>query len=526
MAGRAWRSIGTDLNFGIVNRPNTSSPLVSTSAQTVRVSEVGTPTNVCWTVDAAVPAQTTYTVTLSSGGASVCGSGSFTIAVNPASTNFNVSGPGDATFAVHEVTAGQTSNSPQFVHSNHTVYSGTTAPVGLVDTPSSGATVSGSIAVTGWAVDDVDIASVGVYRDAVAGEGAGPIFIGNATRVDDARPDVEAGNPTRPFNYRGGWGYLLLTNFLPGLGDGTYTLRIFANDVEGKQTLIGSPVITGTNSASATPFGAIDTPAQGELVDAVATPSYNNFGWVLVRGAAHASPGFGDGASVSVVIDGAAVGAPTGWTNRADLDALFPAATFSGISKALGVFTFNPSLLTNGVHTIAWGVNANNGKADGIGSRYFTVTGGAGLVLTDPPQSAAVVSAPQSLNPGPDLGRRANAVGVLAASGPKAVLATEMQRVVVDASLKGAHRYDAYLVANGELRGLPIGASFDDTRGVLYWQPGVGYTGAYDFVVVRDGRDRLPVRVLLQPRRERAPGFTFRFATEADGASEHSSGLR
>src|SRR5207344_2633368 len=102
-----------------------------------------------------------------------------------------------------------------------------------------------------------------------------------ATRVDDARPDIEAGNPLRPFNYRAGWGYLLLTNFLPGLGDGTYTLRIFANDVEGKQTLLGSPVITGTNSASTTPFGAIDTPAQGEVVDAVATPSYNNFGWVL-----------------------------------------------------------------------------------------------------------------------------------------------------------------------------------------------------------------------------------------------------
>jgi hypothetical protein len=90
-------------------------------------------------------------------------------------------------------------------------------------------------------------------------------------------------------------------------------------------------------------------------------------------------------------------------------------------------------------------------------------------------------------------------------------------------------RYDAYLVANGELRALPAGASFDSSRGILYWQPGVGYTGAYEFVVVRDGRERVPVRVVLQPQRHAAPahrGFDFRFATESADVSGHSAGLR
>jgi hypothetical protein len=35
--------------------------------------------------------------------------------------------------------------------------------------------------------------------------------------------------------------------------------------------------------------------------------------------------------------------------------------------------------LSNGVHTIAWIVTANNGETDGIGSRYFTVANGSSL---------------------------------------------------------------------------------------------------------------------------------------------------
>ena len=517
----------SDLNFGIVSRPNATFPLTATSAQTVRVSVVGTGPTPCWRVDGAVPAQNTYVVTLSSGTSQVCGSGSFTIAVNPNSTSFNVLGVGEATFKVREVSQDTTSNSPQYVHAVQRIIAATaaTAPFGVVDTPATGTTVSGSIAVTGWANDDVDIASVGIYRDGVGAEGSALIFIGNAVRVDDARPDLAAAFPDTPFNYRSGWGYLLLTNFLPGGGDGSYTLRVIATDVDGHQTVLGSPGIVGANSSATRPFGAIDTPTQGEVVSG---SSYNNFGWVLARTPAIASPGFGTpGPSVNVLIDSLVVGSPSGWTARPDLTTLFPAATYPGVSKALGVYTFNPSGLASGVHTIAWLVTADNGLADGIGSRYFTVAGGTGLVLSDPVNGQQAMIAPHNLNPGPDLGRRANSVGVLAASGAKTVLGTALGRVVVDASRKGVHQYDAYLVANNELRALPIGASIDQQRGLLYWQPGVGYTGAYDFVVVRDGKERVPVRVVLQPQRAAVKGprgLTFRFATEPADAAD--PGLR
>ena len=489
------------LNFGVQQRPNASFPLVGTSSQTVRVNLTGG-SSACWTVDNALPA--TYNVTINGTG---CGSGSFTVSLNPANP-FNVAGVGDATFTVRETVPNTIGNSPQSVRAFQRIIAAPTAPFGAVDTPLEGTTVSGSIAVTGWAADDIDVSTIAIYRDPVGAE-AGLVFIGNAVRVDDARPDLEAALPEHPFNYRAGWGYLLLTNFLPGSGDGTYVLRIYATDPDGHQTLLGSRTIVGANSQATRPFGAIDTPAQGETISG---PAYNNFGWVLVRGPHIASPALNGTASVSVLIDGAVVGSPSGWTNRSDLTALFPAATFPGITHAAGVYTFDTTAYANGVHTIAWLVTASNGEADGIGSRYFTVANGAAALT----HGEGALAAPQSGRLGADFGRRAVTVGSIAIDGPKTILGRELERVVLDPFRGAKGKYDAYTVANGRLGALPIGAWFDTARGILYWQPGAGYIGAYDFVVVRDGRERVPVRVVLQPQRHHAAtrrGLNVRFAT-------------
>ena len=39
----------------------------------------------------------------------------------------------------------------------------------------------------------------------------------------------------------------------------------------------------------------------------------------------------------------------------------------------MGYFVPRHDLLANGIHTIAWSVTDNQGRADGIGSRYFWV---------------------------------------------------------------------------------------------------------------------------------------------------------
>ncbi len=506
------------LNFGITGGTVTS------GAQTVRVTFAGAGAPPCWTASSS---NGNFAIANPTG----TGNGSFTVSLVP--QVFPGAGTGQGTITVTECTPNTILNPGQQVTATYRIASQGAAPVGAVDTPLEGAVVSGSIAVTGWAVDDIDLASVKIYRDAVAGEtgdGLGRIFVGDAVRVDDARADIEAAFATIPRNYRGGWGYLMLTNFLPSGGNGTFILRAYATDRDGHEAFLGARTIVASNSSATRPFGAIDTPGQGETI---AGTAYNNFGWVLARGPAMATPVFGG--TVSVVIDGVAVGAPGSWGNRSDLDALFPAATYPGITKALGVFTFDTTVYAEGLHTIAWAVTTNDGQSDGIGSRYFSVAN-----ATSGSSTAAGLRAPGALSSsgsqfsGPDLGRDAAEAGAVdrlagvasrhgfdgtpvaapaGASGRRLVLGRQMERVIVDASAAGASSYQAYRSVGGRLEPLPAGASFDAARGILYWQPGVGYTGDYDFEIVASGR-RIPVRVVLQPQRtgpRAARGWIFSF---------------
>ena len=239
------------------------------------------------------------------------------------------------------------------------------AAFGFVDTPGDNAAgITGSLPVTGWALDDVDVARVRIFRDAVSGEPTGQVYIGDATFVDGARPDVEAAFPSVPFASGAGWGYLLLTNVLPGGGTGTYRLHAYADDIDGHTTLLGSRTVTCTNNTATLPFGAIDTPGQGETVFGTIT----NWGWALTPAPA-AIPQ--NGSSIDVVIDGTVVGHPVYNVNRTDVASLFPG--YVNTNGAGGYFTIDTTTLANGLHTIAWLVRDNAGHATGVGSRYFTV---------------------------------------------------------------------------------------------------------------------------------------------------------
>ena len=158
--------------------------------------------------------------------------------------------------------------------------SGTTTapPFGTLETPANGAVVSGSVAIGGWALDDVGVSRVAIYRDPVAGEAPGQIYIGDATFVAGARPDVEAAFPGTPGNTRAGYGYLLLTNVLPNGGNGVINIQAYADDTEGHRVLLGARTIVTANSSAIVPFGAIDTPAQGGTVSGSASI---NWGWAL-----------------------------------------------------------------------------------------------------------------------------------------------------------------------------------------------------------------------------------------------------
>ena len=492
----------TSLRFGAVS---TGAAFTSqTSAQTVRLTQSGAGT-VTWTATSTTP---WLLVSPTSG------SGSATLTI---STQFASGLAASQTGHITLVFTGAGNTAGPIAVTLTVSTSGTTsAPTGAFDTPSDGLTgVTGSIAVTGWAMDDVEVTRVRILRDPVAGEPAGTlVFIGDAVLVDGARPDVQQLFPTSPRNTRAGWGYLMLTNFLPNLGNGTFRLHAIADDADGHSTPLGTKTIVCDNASATAPFGAIDTPAQGGTVSGNVT----NFGWVLSRGPGRADPP--SGGTVRVVIDGGFVPAvPAGWTSRPDLTALFPAAEYPGIVNALGVAAFDSTSLANGVHTIAWVVTDNLGAASGIGSRYFTVSNGnlslgpsSFRLKAEATRSVALSWLPPS--GGRLTGRRGFDLETplrefAVADGRATVHAEELDRIELHLegiegrrSIDGA--FSGYLNVGGELTPLPIGSSLDPATGTFTWQPGVGFVGTYDLVFVRwaGGRagSRQDVRVVLNPK--------------------------
>jgi hypothetical protein len=493
-----------------------------TGTQTVRLTQTGDGT-VGWTVVSIAP----WLVV-----SPTSGSGSATL-------NLSVQfAPGLASTQSDNVTltftgAGNTAG-PIVVTLNTVTSTADTPPQGSFDTPANGSTgVTGSVPVTGWAIDDKEVTRVRILRNPVAGEPAGQlVFIGDAVQVEGARPDVQAMFPTVPRASRAGWGYLLLTNVLPGLGNGTFTLTAIADDADGHSTTLGTKTITCANSSATTPTGALDTPAPGASVSGNVT----NFGWVLAPSPYRADPP--GGGTVRVVVDGTVIGAvPSGWTSRSDLTALFPAAQYPGIGHALGVAVFDSTQYANGVHTISWLVTDNLGSASGIGSRYFTVSNGS--LDLDPAQGTVtgtgsrVIAGSTSPTIPFDAALRIDSAAALAAAvdqapgaftairgrrgsnldAPLEAYAVDGGRVTVRAEeldrielhLKGVESaVTGYLRVAGALAPLPIGSALNAQTGVFTWGPGVGFVGTYDLVFVQWSHGqavaRQDVRIVLNPK--------------------------
>ena len=211
----------------------TSGGAVRTSGQQVTVT-VTNGAGVAWTASSSNPA---FQVSPTGGS----GSGVVTVSVAPGTAS---SASGTIT-----VTAPGALGSPQAVPVHYTVYQAGSPPFGYVDTPADGSLgVIGSLGVTGWALDDIEVTKVDIWRDPMAGEPVDPnglVYIG-VTRCSSrgVRPDVEAAYPGRPFGYRAGWGFMILTNMLPNRGNGTFRITAYAYDLDGHKTLLGRRTIT------------------------------------------------------------------------------------------------------------------------------------------------------------------------------------------------------------------------------------------------------------------------------------------
>jgi hypothetical protein len=382
------------------------------------------------------------------------------------------------------VTSAGATNSPRMVQVN-VANVGNPSPFGSFDTPANNAiNISGAIPVGGWALDNVEIVKVDIWRDKIGNEDVRPnglVFIGDAMFVPGARPDVQAAFPTLPFNTRAGWGYALLTSVLPnnggspGPGNGTYVLHAIAHDRAGLAVDLGPRTITVDNAHATKPFGTIDTPTQN---DSVTGTAYQNFGWALTT-----KPNMipADGSTITVLVDGIALGHPTYNNFRPDVANLFPG--YANANGAAGNFCIDTTTIPNGLHTISWTAfdNANNG--DGLGSRYFTVLN----------SSASAVAAPEE--PTGSMAIRVAELPVLEPDSGEAhtIQPDELGRIVFQTGATSG-----YLLVGGERMPLPVGSALVD--GVFYWQPAAGFLGDYALVFERPDGTSARTRAVVRPK--------------------------
>jgi hypothetical protein len=365
-------------------------------------------------------------------------------------------------------------------------------PYGFYDIPLDNTTgVSGAIAMGGWALDNVEVTDVSIWREPVGSEPLGKlVFVGTATLVSGARPDVQAISPNVPFNYRAGWGYALLTNFLPnssgpGTGNGTYKLHVIVTNKAGATTDLGTHSVTVDNAHATKPFGTIDTPAQGGTASGSA---YINFAWALTP-QPYIIPI--NGSTLTVIIDGQPVGQPTYNQFRADIAALFPG--YMNSNGAVGFFRIDTTKLANGGHTISWNVFDSANRSEGIGSRYFNVTNAASGIAA-PEEPPAELARPDSmrLHRGFDLNRP-----------PDPLLADDNGVVPVEMAVMGRIEIEVgasegYMLVNGERQPLPVGSSLKN--GVFYWLAAPGFLGEYLLVFERPDSTSVQLKVTIRPK--------------------------
>jgi sugar lactone lactonase YvrE len=452
---------------------------ILTAPQTIAVgwNGAGSP---AWTVSADQP----WVQIASPSGA---GAGSFTVSAVPANFPFNAAGE---TGRVATVTL--TPVDPDLRITMRVLlkgYSTMQVPFGLFETPANNVTgLQGSLAVTGWALDNIAVDRVEIWRDRVAGEttpvfnGAGPgngkIFIATATFVPGARPDVEAiyASAGFPRPTAAGWGYMLLTQGLWNQGNGTFTFYAFAFDTDGAASTIGTKTITIDNANATKPFGTIDTPSYGGTVSGM----IQNFGWALTPGAtcSIANP------NVQVSIDSGALTPVVYGDVRTDIAGAFP--SYTNAAAAGGHYTLDTATLTNGMHTIGWFVTDSCGRSDGMGSRFFTVANTSSITAPAPaaiaaraPREWSVVRGSVRSDPPP-----------AAADGTRVLRIDQGERV--ELQLPGDAPYSVSQAA------LPIGSSFDASDSRFYWQPAAGFLGAYDLSFTAGARTE-HVRAVVGP---------------------------
>ena len=206
-----------------------------------------------------------------------------------------------------------------------------------IDSPAPGSTISGTVTVTGWAIDNASFAGTAIASVKVLVDGTA---VGTAT-YGVSRPDVCAVFPGRPGCPNVGFTYSLNTATLTV---GSHTITVTATD-SASPPHSGSAsvtVIVGRNAVAVVPTVHIDSPAQGATISGTVTVS----GWAIDNDSAVGTAI----SSVHVLVDGTSVGTATYGVSRPDVCAAYPGRL--GCPNVGYTYSLNTATLAAGSHTI------------------------------------------------------------------------------------------------------------------------------------------------------------------------------
>ncbi len=243
-----------------------------------------------------------------------------------------------------------------------------------IDAPGPAATVSGTVTIAGWAIDNTSTIGSAISKVQVFVDGT---LAGNAI-YGISRPDVCALWPGRPGCPNVGYTYQWNTS---ALAAGQHTITVSATDSDGTPDS-GTAGITVTVSDSP-PTVVIDSPHAAAVVSGSTMIS----GWAL-DSAGRIGTAI---SSVKVQVDGVVVGNATYGSSRPDVCAAYagrPGCPNVGFTYALNTLT-----LTAGVHTITVSAVDSDGIPDvGSASVSITVLETPPTVYIDAPAPGAIVS--------------------------------------------------------------------------------------------------------------------------------------
>jgi FlaG/FlaF family flagellin (archaellin) len=210
---------------------------------------------------------------------------------------------------------------------------------GTLDSPTQDQKVTGTINVSGWALDGAGVTKLDVLVDGV---------VKGQAVYNDARPDVANAFPAYN-NQNSGFHYSLDTT---SLSYGTHSITIRDTSLNGSQTNIASKTI---NIPS--PIGNIDNPGQGQSVNSVVTVS----GWALdIKGIT----------KLEVVIDGVVQGQAIYGDPRQDVASVFPVYKNSNAGFH---YSLDTRKLTNGSHTLAVRETSNDAAVTILSTKTINV---------------------------------------------------------------------------------------------------------------------------------------------------------